>query len=453
MAPAVVGTYPTTSRLVEVQLDGAQVAAEIMEPIGAAGLLPGVVFLHGAGTGHHTAFTEQARALASAGIVALVPDKRLDTYTTNERDYVAMARDYHASVEAVRALPGVDPDRVGIYGESEGAWIAPVLAAEDPAIDFMALISAPVVAPRVQAAFATDSYLRNVGVPPGLMRAIPRATGVHVPGGGFDYVDFDATPYMTRVTQPVFMAYGTDDASMPIVQGPLQVMDQVAGGSDSVLLRYYAGANHGIRYGSSTGPLVEEFLEGLARWMLDPVGTTQLGPQIAGDTPVQRYVADVVPTPRWFADGQMLVWTTLGAVLVLALGPILWGAARLVARIRGRAAHTLPPPLARRSGTFAAVTLGTVVVLLGYVYQIAQLALNYRQNDLFVWGGWVALQALGVAAAALGVVSVGAAVRTLRTGGVRAFGVVGGLGWLCVHLGSAALLLVAAYWGVYSPLW
>ena len=168
-----------------VQLDGATVEAQISEPVGLDGPKPGVVFVHGAGTGRYdTAFLEQAHALAASGIVAMVPNKRLDTYTTRHRDYVAMAADYEASVEVLQSYPGVDPDGVGIYAESEGGWIAPVMAAQDPSIAFVVLVSSPVVPPREQAAFAVDSYLRNTGVPHGVFRAIPRAVGMSLPGGG-----------------------------------------------------------------------------------------------------------------------------------------------------------------------------------------------------------------------------------------------------------------------------
>ncbi|MDR3068065.1 MAG: alpha/beta hydrolase, partial [Cellulomonas sp.] len=127
------GTYPIHEYVVTVELDGAQVQARITEPVGAPGPLPGVVFVHGAGTADHaTAFVDHTHAMAAAGIVTLVPDKRMDTYTWTHRDYAAMADDYLRSVEVLRALPEVDPQQVGVYAVSEGAWIAPVMAVTDP---------------------------------------------------------------------------------------------------------------------------------------------------------------------------------------------------------------------------------------------------------------------------------------------------------------------------------
>src|SRR5699024_10631557 len=96
--------------------------------------------------------------------------------------------------EVMRELPGVDRERVGFYGESEGAWIAPIAAARQPEVDFVILASAPVVSPREQAAYATANYLYNTNVPRGMFRAIPRALGSKFASGWFVYVDFDVPP-------------------------------------------------------------------------------------------------------------------------------------------------------------------------------------------------------------------------------------------------------------------
>lgn len=180
----VLGQYETTTSIVELELTP-EVSTQVLivEPVGLSEPAPAVVFQHGAGTGLAEAFAEHAEAFASAGIVAVSPSKRLDTYTTAQRDYPAMAVDYAKSVDLARSLPSVDPDRVGLYSESEGTWVAPIMAADDPDLAFVGLISAPVVTPREQGAFAVDAYLRAVGVPHSLLRAIPRATGAQFPGG------------------------------------------------------------------------------------------------------------------------------------------------------------------------------------------------------------------------------------------------------------------------------
>ncbi|WP_235857133.1 alpha/beta hydrolase family protein [Occultella glacieicola] len=438
-----VGTYETAQETIEVELDGARVLATVTYPVDAPDGRPGMLFMHGAGTATNLNFTDQAQALASAGVYAMVPEKRMDTYTTTERDYVQMARDYLVSWRILTEWPGVDPDMVGIYGESEGAWIAPVAAAEEPDVAFVVYVSAPVVPPREQFAFAADSYLRSVGVPAALLRAIPRGLGANMPGGGFEYADFDASPYQQRMQQPVLLIYGTGDSAMPTVQGPLQLIDDIAeAGNTQYTLRYFEGANHGIRI---DGELAPGFNDALTRWVLGLPETATAEPRIAGDQPVQRFRAAPVSHPRWYADGDMLVASILGAFALLVIGPLAWVGSRLVRR----PSKPLPPPLARYTAATALATVAVLVVFAAYIVQVANLALNYRTDDLAVHGGWVLLQAVGIFAVAVGVRSVAAGINARRTLGAAATGAVGRITWWGVHVGATVLLLIAAYWGVF----
>jgi dienelactone hydrolase len=443
---APVGTYEVESHVVDVDLDGAVVQAQVLAPVGAGDGLDGVVFVHGAGTGEFTrAFRTQAHDLATAGIVTMVPNKRLDTYTTVSRDYPAMAADYARSITVLRGWPGVDPDRVGVYGESEGCWIVPVMTAEHPEISFAVLVSAPVVPPRQQAAFAADSYLQNTDVPHGVYRAIPRAVGLEFPGDMFDYADFDVAPYQRRTTQPVLMAYGTDDASMPIVQGPQQVRaDLAAAGNDALTVRYYAGADHGIRL---DGTVSADFVRDLADWVTGLPATGTASPRIAGEQPHQTFRADPLPTPRWFGtvDGVLAtVLTGAGAVLAGVLALV---AVRLLRRRGWGLARGLTAPLL----ALAAGSVVTVVALVGYLVAVARLALDYERNAWVVQGGWLGVRLLGIAAV------VAAAVLVLRvrdahrdTGVVVARGAVAWLGLGALTAGSVVLLVTLAYWGVYQ---
>jgi pimeloyl-ACP methyl ester carboxylesterase len=53
------------------------------------------------------------------------------------------ATDVEAGVAFLRARHDIDPDRVGLIGHSEGGLIAPMVAAKDPRIAFVAMIGAP----------------------------------------------------------------------------------------------------------------------------------------------------------------------------------------------------------------------------------------------------------------------------------------------------------------------
>ncbi|MDT0165322.1 acyl-CoA thioester hydrolase/BAAT C-terminal domain-containing protein [Actinotalea sp. AC32] len=443
-----VGTYEVVESVVTVPLAGAEVEARIMEPLDAPGERPGVVFVHGAGTGRYDrAFVAQAEALASAGVVTMVPNKRLDTYSTRDRSYVTMANDYLRSVELLRDLPGVDPARVGVYGESEGAWVVPVMAADNDAVAFVVLVAAPVVPPRQQAAFAVDSYLRATGVPEDLLRAIPRMVGMDFPGGGFAYADFDVQPFQQRMRQPVLVVYGTGDAAMPTVQGALQVIDDLeVARNDDWTVRYYAGADHGIKVDRR---LVPEFARDLATWIQGLPATAGAAPRIAGDEPYQRYVAEPVERPRWYAEGDLLVAGVVGALLAVVLGPVLWAVRRLRGTRERMLADGVRAPLAMVSA--GAVT--TLVALAAYLLVVANMAQNYRTNAWVVQGGWLGVRMAGVATVVAGVVLVFRVLDGRRRGAVPAARTAAGEWALAGAVGgSTMLLLLGAYFGVFPTL-
>lgn len=446
--------YEVRTTVVSVQLDGAVVQAQISEPVGAPGGRPGVVFVHGAGTGKFsTAFEEQAYALAESGVVAMVPDKRLDTYTARHRDYVAMAADYARSVEVLRGWADVDPGRVGLYGESEGAWIAPVMAAQDPSLAFVALVSAPVVPPRQQAAFATDSYLRNTGVPSGVFRAIPRAVGMSLPGGGFEYADFDVAPYQRQMRQPVLVVYGTGDASMPLVQGAEQIIrDTAIAGSADYTVRYYEGASHGIRV---DGVVVEEFLRDLTDWVRGLPETSGASPRIAGVQPVQAYWAAPVPTPRWLGDGDVVLATVAGGVALLAVGPFTHLGTVLTRTVRRRRDLPERPDglgagVRGRADALRLLVVATVAALVWYLVAVARLALGYERNAWVVQGGWIGVRLLGIAAVVAGVALLDRARRLREHGDRVTTGRVAVVELWTSVVGAAVILVVLAYWGVYQ---
>ncbi|MFJ3408363.1 alpha/beta hydrolase family protein [Promicromonospora sp. NPDC090134] len=481
------GDFEVRETAVTIPLaDGREVRGLLREPEGTgehAGR-PGIVFVHGAGTGKATdAFTLAATALASAGITTLVPDKRLDNYSTRHRDYQQMARDYAWSVRFLREVPGVDPDDVGLYAESEGAWVSPVMMVDDPRLAFQILVSAPVVPPRQQAAYAVDNYLRNTDVPSGVFRAIPRAVGMKVPGGGFEYADFDVRPWLREQEDPILAVFGTNDASMPLEQGTRELLAD----ADDVTVRFYERANHGINVETPGGLVLHpDFARDVADWVLGLPATASAPPQVAGAQPEQLYLAAPVPQPHWYGDGDWLVGVVVTAGGLLVVGPLLLGGVAVAGGVARRRSARPGVRLAR--GLRAPLTglgVGAVATMLGfaaYLGAVARLALDYEKNALVVQGGWVAVRLLGlvaVVAAALllnrvrdlrmSVADRGAADAVRADPGSpdadpgspdavrpepyrprRVAVVVVSTGFWATVLGATALLVTLAYWGAYQ---
>jgi hypothetical protein len=338
---------------------------------------------------------------------------------------------------------------------------------DDPRLAFQILVSAPVVPPRQQAAYAVDNYLRNTDVPSGVFRAIPRAVGMRLPGGGFEYADFDVRPWLERQEDPILAVYGTNDASMPLEQGTRELMET----SDEVTVRFYERANHGINVETPQGLVLHpDFAADVAGWVLGLPRTASATPRVAGAQPEQLYLAAPVPQPQWYGDGDWLVGVVITAGGLLVVGPLLVGGALLVGRAARRRSgrpgtHLVPglrAPLAGLGVGAAATTIGLVV----YLAAVARLALDYEKDALVVQGGWIGVRLLGIATVVAAAVLVNR-VQSLRGGvaltagteapsritvveNARAATAVVTTGFWLTVLGAAALLVTLAYWGVYQ---
>jgi uncharacterized protein len=104
---------------------------------GAAGR-PCVVMAHGFGGTRDSGLLAYAEPFAEAGIDALVFDYRGfgDSDGTPRQD-VSVRRqreDYHAAIAAARHLPGVDADRIALWGYSYAGGHVIAVAAQDPRV-------------------------------------------------------------------------------------------------------------------------------------------------------------------------------------------------------------------------------------------------------------------------------------------------------------------------------
>ena len=114
-----------------------------------------VVLVHGSGPqdrdetiGPNRPFLDIARGLADNGIAVLRYEKRTKArpqdfaggqYTMDEET----TNDAVAAVAALRATPGIDPDRIYILGHSQGGMLAPRIAQHSGKVAGLILLAAP----------------------------------------------------------------------------------------------------------------------------------------------------------------------------------------------------------------------------------------------------------------------------------------------------------------------
>jgi pimeloyl-ACP methyl ester carboxylesterase len=126
-----------------VAIDGpdGKLAGTLMSPP-SPGPHPAVVMIHGAAGGlrdYYRAFAEQ---LVQCGVAALVYDRRGWGESTGDPQptFAEKADDAAAWIDYLRSRP--DVGRVGVWGFSNGSWVAPLVAARDPQVAFVCVIGA-----------------------------------------------------------------------------------------------------------------------------------------------------------------------------------------------------------------------------------------------------------------------------------------------------------------------
>ena len=118
----------------------------------AAGRRPGVVLVHGSG-GDRSELLAQAASLAARNVVVLTitepSTSNAPTPSSDPPTYLRQARDVQVrdvvavrrAVDVLRSLPSVDPNRIGYLGWSAGGRTGTFVAASEPRVKALALLS------------------------------------------------------------------------------------------------------------------------------------------------------------------------------------------------------------------------------------------------------------------------------------------------------------------------
>jgi uncharacterized protein len=129
---------------------------------------PAFVMLEGAGNRGRQELQPAAEVFARRGVITLIYDKRKVGYSLLRRDYALLADDAVAALAVLATRRDVDPSRLGLWAQSEGAYVAPLACRRSSAVKFVITVGAVGVTPAVQTAWGYDQFLRHAGVGGGL---------------------------------------------------------------------------------------------------------------------------------------------------------------------------------------------------------------------------------------------------------------------------------------------
>lgn len=407
-------------------------------PAGPAGQRrPAIVLVHGAGPETRAKYRAEARAMARAGFVVLGYDKRTAGYSLTQRSYDRLADDVLAGVRLLSGRSDVDPGRIGLWGFSEGGWVAPLAAARSAQVSFVVLVGASGVSPARQQAWHLGNRLRHAGVSGSLLETVP-VTGTRLvrDGGLFPEADYDPLPALRRLRRPVLALWGDDRQSPPAESAAAIERALREGGNTDVTLRFFPHADHKLH----TSPDGFQRNEELAPGYVETIASWVAGQgHRANDAPPRqaRQSQDLAPLPGHAASGAQAA-----AFLFMAASFAAYLLAELARRLRRRPAA---PGAGRAPRWLAATGLATVLGFLGY-FGFVTMTLTTGP----VLGGrpvfWLVLQLLTAAvAAAAAATAVGWwRARSSATGRTRArLGLLG--------LASAVFVPWALFWGLMTP--
>ncbi|WP_460528498.1 alpha/beta hydrolase family protein [Flindersiella endophytica] len=414
-----------------------------------AARVPGVVLVTGSGSGvPREHLLTEATEFARQGIATLIYDKRSAGYTLFRRSYSELATDALGAVDALRGRPGVDPARVGVWGLSEGGWVAPLAASRSSHVAFVIVVGGNAMTPIRQQLWNETTSLRRQGVTGSLIdRGKRNFMRLGADAGLFAEAYFDAQGVLARVRQPLLAIWGGGDQQTPPEDNPpLFAQALRRGGDTSYAFHFFPGADHaahaspdgGITRGAELAP---GYAELVGSWVRS--GGHLAAGEGTSAVPEQEYRSIELHPSAWWESR----WVQLAVFALFVVAFTGYPLVALVRRLRGRRVE----PVSRWARLVSGAGLTAAIGLLGYLVYL--MAAGRTPNPGPVIAGrplpWLVLQGLALVTV-VGVVGVVAtAVTWWRAGGTARRGERVRLGLLLTA--GVAFVPWAVYWGLLLP--
>lgn len=317
---------PYTEEEVRMKNGDVTLAGTLLIP-STPGKHPAIVMVHGSSSVTRDFFGPIAYDFVRKGIAVLSYDKRGVGASSGhwmDVDYQALATDALAGVQLMKTRKEIDPSRIGLFGISQGGWIAPLAASQSRDVAFLVLVSAPVVNPFEQIVMSQEAELRVMQVPEtdiseastklrsqlGWLRSdeafkeldagLKKMQEQQDPKLSADLssqglenpryllwlrrvMDYDPLPALQKTTCPVLLVYGELDRTVPFKENKEGLEKALkAAANQHVTSQVFANANHALlRCNTGSGsefPYLTEFVPGFydafTRWILQQSATS-----------------------------------------------------------------------------------------------------------------------------------------------------------------------------------
>ena len=262
-----------------------------------------VIALHGAGSGtrDYLLYEHLHELLPPAGIGVVTFDRRGEGHSTGD---LSRGRFEIQAQDALAVREAIDVPQVGLWGLSQGGWIAPLAATLSDRVAFVVGLASTGVTPSEQMMYATAQQLERAGYGNAVVSkalALRRAYEDHVHGRApgreaelaaaltaamdepwwllaflppvpldaegcrlwIEEMDFDPVPVFEQVRVPALQFYGDDDAWTP-VQPSVDAWRRARG--DNVDIVVVPEASHELTM--PDGSIAPEYERKLVEWLV-----------------------------------------------------------------------------------------------------------------------------------------------------------------------------------------
>jgi dienelactone hydrolase len=273
---------------------------------------PAVILIHGSSTPSRNDFRFYADLFARRGIAALIYDKRAgaDLGGASRVDMRDLAGDALAAVELLKKRDDVDAQQIGLWGHSEGGYVAPIAAAQSKDVAFVISFSGPgvtyaevnkyadanrvrahgfsdaVVREATEALDRVDEYVRRGGDERELQSFLdeksrkPWASQSTLPRRvpsveeirtwlRWRNLDLDPVNFWEQIKVPVLVMFGELDDVVPAQPSAERIEGALRrGGNRDVTTKVFSKANHTIQPSA-------DFLDTMIDWTIKRVRFTK----------------------------------------------------------------------------------------------------------------------------------------------------------------------------------
>ena len=266
---------------------------------------PAVILIHGSSTPNRDDFRFYGDLFARHGIAALIYDKRDEG---SGRDGVSrvdlreLASDALAAVAMLRTRGDINPQQIGLWGHSQGGWVAPIAAAQSTDVAFVISFSGPGMTYAEVNKFADATRLRHQGFSESEVREAARVLDMvdeYVRSGGdrqqlqmfldiawskpwaaqttlprrvpsvdqihtwlrWRNLDLDPVLYWKQVKVPVLVLFGELDDVVPVSASVSRIEEALRwSGNKDVTIKVYPKASHTIQPAPDFLPTMVDWL-------------------------------------------------------------------------------------------------------------------------------------------------------------------------------------------------